>query len=45
MLYVEITGKILVHCNKDYQQDSRVLWTFIPNKSLVKLLYISRTNL
>ena len=33
--YLEITGVVLVHCkivNNDYQQDSRVLYTFVPNK-------------
>ena len=34
--YLEITEAILVHCNianNDYQQDSRVLYTIVPNKS------------
>ena len=34
---LEITEVALVHCdivNNDYQQDSRVLYTFVPNKSL-----------
>ena len=33
--YLEITEVILVHCNivnNDYQQDSRVLYTFVTNK-------------
>ena len=33
--YLEITEVILVHCNivnNDYQHDSRVLYTFFPNK-------------
>ena len=33
--HLEITEVVLVHCNfisKDYQQDSRVLYTFVPNK-------------
>ena len=30
--------------NNDYQQDSRVLYTFVPNKSFGSLLEISRTN-
>ena len=33
--HLEITEVVLVHCNmvnNDYQQDSRVLYTFIPNK-------------
>ena len=32
---LEITEVILVHCNivnNDYQQDSRVLYTFVPKK-------------
>ena len=35
--HLEITEVVLVHCdivNNDYQQDSRVLYTFVPNKSL-----------
>ena len=37
----------MVHCdivNNDYQQDSRVLYTFVPNKPFGSLLEISRTN-
>ena len=33
--HLEITKVVLVHCNianNDYQQDSRVLYTFVPNK-------------
>ena len=33
--HLEITEVILVHCDiviKDYQQDSRVLYTFVPDK-------------
>ena len=33
--HLEITEVVLVHCdivNNDYQQDSRVLYTFVPNK-------------
>ena len=33
---LEITEVVLIHCNianNDYQQDSRVLYTFVPNKS------------
>ena len=35
---------MLVHCNfvkNDYQQDSRVLYTFVPNKSFAQFLEIS----
>ena len=33
--HLEITKVVLVHCNivnNDYQQDSKVLYTFVPNK-------------
>ena len=33
--YLEIMEVLLVHCdivNNDYEQDSRVLYTFVPNK-------------
>ena len=46
-LHLEITGAVLVHCNivnNDYQQDSIVLYTFVPNKLLGSLLEISSTN-
>ena len=45
--HLEITGVILVHCNivnNDYQQDSRVLYTLVPNKPFGSLLEISPTN-
>ena len=45
--HLEITEVILVHCNivnHDYQQDSRVLYTFVPNKPFGSLLEISPTN-
>ena len=45
--YLEITEVVLVHCNivnNDYQQDSRVLYTFVPNKSFGSLLDISPSN-
>ena len=44
---VEITEVVLVHCNivnNDYKQDSRVLYTFVPNKPFGNLLEISLTN-
>ena len=37
----EITEIVLVHCNivnNDYQQDTRVLHIFVPNKSFGQLL-------
>ena len=45
--HLEITEVVLVHCNivnNDYQQDSRVLCTFVPNKPFGSLLEISLTN-
>ena len=39
-----LTELVLVHChfvNSDYQQDSRVLYIFVPNKSFGELLDIS----
>ena len=45
--HLEITEVVLVYCNivnSDYQQDSRVLYTFIPNKPFGQLLEISPTN-
>ena len=44
MPYLEITEVVLVHCNilrKDYQQNSRVLYAFVPNKPFSQLLDIS----
>ena len=44
--HLEIT-EVLVHCNivnNDYQQNSRVLYTFVPNKLFGQLLDISPTN-
>ena len=43
----EITEVVLVHCNivnNDYQQDSRVLYTFVPNIPFGSLLEISPKN-
>ena len=42
--HLENTEVILVHCNivkNDYQHDSRVLYTFVPNKPFGQLLDIS----
>ena len=47
VLHLQITEVVLVHCdivNNDYQQDSRVLYTFVPNKPFGSLLEISLTN-
>ena len=45
--HLQITHVVLVHCNmvnNDYQQGSRVLYTFVPNKPFGALLDISPTN-
>ena len=45
--HLEITEGVLVHCNivnDDYQKDSRILYTFVPNKSVGRLLEISPRN-
>ena len=45
--YLKITEVVLIHCNVfnySYQQKSRVLYTFVPNKSFGQLLDISPEN-
>ena len=45
--HLEITEVVLVHCyivNNDYQQDSKILYTFVPNKPSGCLLEISSAN-
>ena len=47
MSNLQITGLVLVHCNivnNDYQQDSRVMYTFIPVKLFGQLQDISPKN-
>ena len=47
LLHLEITEVLLVHCNivnNDCQQDSRVLHTFVPNKTFGSLMEISPAN-
>ena len=47
MPHLEITEVVLVHgdiVNNDYQQDSRVLYTFVPHRPFGSLLEISPTN-
>ena len=47
MPHLEITEVVLLRCNivnNDYQQYSRVLYTFVPNKPFGSLLEISPTN-
>ena len=44
VLHSEIAEVVLLHCNivnSDYQQDSRFFYTFVPYKSLGKILDIS----
>ena len=45
--YLEITELVLIHCNvvnNSYLQNSRILYTFVPNKSFGQLLDISPKN-
>ena len=45
--HLEITEVVLMQCNivnSDYQQNSRVLYTFVPNKPFCQLLDISPKN-
>ena len=45
--HLEVVELVLVHCNlvnNDYQQDSRILYTFVPNKTFCSLLEISPRN-
>ena len=44
---LEVVELVLVHCNlvnNDYQQDSIILYAFVPNKTFGSLLEISPTN-
>ena len=46
--HLEITDVVLIHCNianNDHQQDSRVMYTFVPNKSFGQVLDISPKDL
>ena len=45
--HLEVVELVFVYCNivnNDYQQDSRILYTFVPNKTFGSLLEISPTN-
>ena len=47
MPHLEVVELVLVYCNlvnNDYQQDLRILFTFVPNMSFGSLLEISPTN-
>ena len=44
MPYLEITEVVLIHfnvVNNSYQQNSRVFYTFVPNKSFGRILDVS----
>ena len=45
--HLELVELVLMHCNlinNDYQQDSKILYTFVPSKPFGSLLEISVTN-
>ena len=45
--HLEIVELVLIHCNivnNNYQQNSRILYTFVPNKPFGSLLEISLPN-
>ena len=45
--HLEIVELVLIHCNvvnNNYQQNSRILYTFVPNKPFGSLLEISPPN-
>ena len=45
--HLEIVELVLVHCNlanNNYEQESRILYTFVPNKPFGSLLEIPPTN-
>ena len=47
MPHLEVVELVLVHCSlakNDYQQGSRILYTFVPNNPFGSLLEISPTN-
>ena len=47
VLHLEVVEVVLVHynlVNNDYQQNSRILFTFVPNKTFGSLLEISPEN-
>ena len=45
--HLEIVELVLIHCNvvnNNYQQNSRIIYTFVPNKPFGSLLEISPPN-
>ena len=47
VFHLEIVELVLIHCNivnNNYQQNSRILYTFVPNKPFCSLLEISPSS-
>ena len=47
VLHLEVVELVLIHCNivnNSYQRNSRILYTFVPNKPFGRLLEISPPN-
>ena len=47
VFHLQIVELVLIHCNlvnNNYQQNSRILYTFVPNKPFGSLLEISLPN-
>ena len=45
--HLQIIKLVLIHChlvNNNYQQNSRILYTFVPDKPFMSLLEISPAN-
>ena len=45
--HLQIIKLVLIHChlvNNNYQQNSRILYTFVPDKPFISLLEISPAN-
>ena len=45
--HLEVVELVLIHCNivdNSYQQNSRILYTFVPNKPFGSLLEVSPPN-
>ena len=45
--HLEVAELVLIYCNivdKNYQQNSRILYTFVPNKPFGSLLEIASSN-
>ena len=45
--HLEVVELVLIHCNivnNSYQRNSRILYTFVPNKPFGSLLEISPSN-